>query len=172
MSLVPVAPQSAGKAVKMLILGDAHLDTLIIPMKWNSGKGNWWRLRRRGGAWLLEEVIRAAIEEIRKKVEEKGSEIKVESYDHKTNGVEDGKIQSSLDKEYQSAAAILGLFAKRTKSSLGDADKVYRVERLSGQNHFGLPKERRSLQHFLQEGHVEGGLIALAFDAVLTGVSL
>jgi hypothetical protein len=41
-----------------------------------------------------------------------------------------------------------------------------------GQNHFGLPKERGSLEHFFQEGHVEGGLVALVFDAVLTGMPL
>jgi hypothetical protein len=41
-----------------------------------------------------------------------------------------------------------------------------------GETHFGLPNNRRSLEHFLQESHVEGGLVAFALDAVLAGVPL
>src|SRR5262245_16299058 len=68
----PAADQTAEwkKEVKILVLGDLHVDTIIVPLPrpakssaaeaWES-EGNCWRCRRPGGAWLLQEIIQAAV---------------------------------------------------------------------------------------------------------------
>jgi hypothetical protein len=102
--------QTAKETIRILILGDVHLDTLVLPLsrKENSSKEDWWRVRRRGGAWLLEEIIGAAFNEMDNKVKPK---VDIKSYDHKKADVEDEIIQSHLGREYQSSAAILTLLA-------------------------------------------------------------
>jgi hypothetical protein len=160
--------QTGSKTLRILTLGDVHLDTLVLPVSraQNAGKDNWWRVRRRGGAWLLEEIIRAAIAEIEPYVD-KGYEILVESYNHTDAGVQDDKIKSSLDKEYQNSAAILGLFPKKIKSSIGETDRVYRVEKPLGWIHndrVGGGYEtalRRCLQECLPKGTDKSDILVL-----------
>jgi len=58
--------------VRIFVLGDVNLDSLIVPLGPRSqaeplGQMGWlreehfWRHRRRGGAWLLAEIINAAL---------------------------------------------------------------------------------------------------------------
>jgi hypothetical protein len=111
--------------VRILILGDVNLDTLIVPlpqdrhpsedrrMTWQT-EGTCWLHRRRGGAWLLAELINAALSST-SFVEKLGKHV-AETYDQKANGIDDKAIESSHPTDYLNSSAILGLFPYSAES--------------------------------------------------------
>jgi hypothetical protein len=143
-----MSPTLRQEDIQLLVLGDVSVDTLLVPLKENErgvplkenerGMGQqWWRHRRRGGVWLLEDIIEMALAEIRKEsnVQGWGNSIAVHTYDKKEASVDNQTLKSTLDKQYWGAAAILSLFPKVRKGLPGDKDSVYRVEQLLGWAH-------------------------------------
>lgn len=145
------------KGIDVRVLGDVNLDTLIVPrrrsksesgrerMEWEM-EGNWWRHRRPGGAWLLCEIIEAALKEV-KRVKGDGA-VTVESYDEVDAHVDYNTIRSSLVSQYLSSSAVLSLYPKVSKHTSSDGiDRVYRVKTVLGwvHNHWGeLDKKVKS----------------------------
>jgi hypothetical protein len=145
MSSPPDVPEKNIKGVDIHVLGDVNLDTLIVPrrhsrkepgderMEWEK-EGNWWRHRRRGGAWLLSEIIDAALNEVRKIVSNEA--VTVKSYNLQNARVDNDQIKSSLAPQYLSSSAILSLFPMVPIFSSGDmVDRVYRVNSVLGWVH-------------------------------------
>ncbi len=130
--------------LRIFVLGDVNLDTLIVPlaphkqstetrrMAWLS-EGNYWRHRRRGGAWLLAEILNAALRS--RSVLDRFGKVRAETYDQQDSHVDDATITSSLATDYLSSAALMGLFPQTAKAGPGDKKRVYRVERFLGWLH-------------------------------------
>ncbi|HZY58403.1 MAG TPA: hypothetical protein VFE56_01490, partial [Candidatus Binataceae bacterium] len=130
--------------VRIFVLGDVNLDTLIVPlaphkqsaetgrMAWLK-EGNCWRHRRRGGVWLLAEIINAALRSP-SFFEQFGKQM-AETYDQEDSHVDDATIKTSLAADYLSSAALMGLFAQTAKDEPGDKKRVFRVEKFLGWLH-------------------------------------
>ena len=90
---------------------------------------NWWNHRRRGGAWLLTEIINAALN--------------APSFSNYRTGLaktyelleDDDEVVSMATPHYLSSLATLGLFPQAAASSVGDKKTVYRIEKLVGWVH-------------------------------------
>jgi hypothetical protein len=133
-------PDTSAKDVRVLVLGDVNIDTLIAtlprptvphaespdgsqrkgkPMAWQS-EGGGVRFRRPGGAWLLKEIIDEALSH------GFGKKNVATSYP------EAGDLKA-LEAPYLSSSAILGLYPRTGKTKLNQADEmVYRIEKLLG----------------------------------------
>jgi hypothetical protein len=144
MSFAAEALDKKRDEVAILVLGDVNIDTLIVPrpheapasedgrMAWQE-EGNCWLHRRRGGAWLITEIINAALA-APSFVEACGVTI-AKTYGIDENNVGDSVIETSLAEDYLSSLAILGLFRRGAKSPLDDKRQAYRVERFLGWVH-------------------------------------
>jgi len=135
--------------IKILVLGDVNLDTFLVPLVED---GQWWRHRRRGGAWLLEEIIEMALKAIRTAAKDRGwrKAIEVKSYDHDAAGVDSIELKSAQDKQYWSAAAILGLFPMVVKDIPGAKDTVYRLEQWLGWAHYEKEHPKKPFERPLE----------------------
>jgi uncharacterized protein YbgA (DUF1722 family) len=130
--------------IRIFVLGDVNLDTLLVPlplpiqtsetgqMAWIKER-NFWRHRRRGGAWLLAEIINAALRS--SDFVAQVGRLKAETYNEKVNSVVDTSIETSLPDDYLSSTALLGLFPQTAKERHGDKKLVYRLEKFVGWLH-------------------------------------
>ena len=138
MSSDPVHAGTKLSDLRILVLGDVNLDTLLVPlprgdhppgkrpMTWE-GDAHYRRFRRRGGAWLLCDMINSAL---------RFKDLKIKSakvYSKSIAGgyeVTDRRLESSLKTPYLESCAILGLFPKTPGSAAGkrsDQERVYRI---------------------------------------------
>ena len=128
-----VEPPSATipkKWPQVLVLGDVNIDTLVatLPsspeaaseelMTWEVEAGC-SRFRRLGGAWLLTEIIQAALDF------GDGRKSDVYSFD-------EPRDWDRLSAPYLSSAAVLKLYPQTPKEKATKQDLVYRIERLMG----------------------------------------
>lgn len=157
------AAESAEPDFRILVLGDVNLDVLIAPlprdgrhqgvdrMTWESDT-IFYRYRRRGGTWLLHEMIRAAVTTDRFKDEAKAE---VLTYDEEKCGVSSDHIESQIDLPYLNSATILGLFPRKPRGPGGE-DRVYRIKEILGWVHNAKPEF--SLQRKNQQDALRGSL--------------
>jgi hypothetical protein len=139
------APAKRATNVRILVLGDVNLDSLIVPlpqererakerrMAWQI-EDNCWLHRRRGGAWLLTEIINAALASPSFKY--RFGKITAETYKETLCGVSNRTItSSSLLTDYLSSSVILRLYPQAANGQADDKKQVYRVERILGWTH-------------------------------------
>jgi ATPase family associated with various cellular activities (AAA) len=125
--------------LRILVLGDVNLDTLIVPfprvdhspgrtpMTWEND-GHYLRIRRRGGAWLLCDIINSALKFGDQKLKN------ATAYSTTIPGlyeVTDERLNSSLETPYLESYAILDLFPKELNSHADkrpNEEKVYRIK--------------------------------------------
>ncbi len=125
--------------VRVLVLGDVNLDTLIVPfprgdrspgqtsMTWEND-GHYRRIRRRGGAWLLCDIINSALRFENQKV---NNATVYSTTIPPPYLVTDERLDSSLVTPYLESYAILDLFPKELNSRAEkrlDEEKVYRIK--------------------------------------------
>src|SRR5438128_957128 len=90
--------------IRIFVLGDVNLDTLIVPLapdrqSIESGQmawlrdGNFWRHRRRGGTWLLTEIINAALNS--PNFAEQFGRVTAKTYDQRDSYVDNANIRAS-----------------------------------------------------------------------------
>lgn len=123
--------------LQTLVLGDVSLDTLIVPLSkggrpsedggtsWESEGTCWWH-RRRGGAWLLCDIINDAL------AFDNPAEKKADTYNTTLDKVTDEEINTFVGQDHPSSSAVLGLFPRTPQSKREGKDQVYRVERFLG----------------------------------------
>jgi hypothetical protein len=134
--------------VNILVLGDVNLDTLFVPlapdpqpsdggrMAWQTER-NYWLHRRRGGAWLLKEIIDAAVSS--RSFAENVGKPALETYAEEANGVDNAALASSLPANYLTSSVILGLFPSAAAETSGGENQVYRIEKFVGWVHSQRP---------------------------------
>ncbi len=140
MSTVRNASAKRDDKIHILVLGDVNLDTLLVPLPapdkvqlaWHEAR-NYWRLRRRGGAWLIAEILEAALAS--PSFVSERNRIVVETYDRQLHGVDDPTIESTFATHYLTSAAILGLFPQTRVRNSATSKQVYRIAQFLGWIH-------------------------------------
>jgi hypothetical protein len=101
-------------------------------MAWQK-EGNNWLHRRRGGAWLLAEIINDALSatKFRKAIRRPIAE----TFNPEKNDVSDLALEEFLPGGYLSSAAILGLYPYSATRRSSDKKQVYRIDKFLGWLH-------------------------------------
>jgi hypothetical protein len=134
--------------VRIIVLGDLSLDTLVAPLPndekssdsdpstrkdgklvaWNESDKHCLRIERKGGAWLLCEIINEALQ------------FKDLHLPHVvTYNLPSASVAESLYSHYMNSFAILGLFPKEApkpgEAKHADKERVYRLKEVLGWVH-------------------------------------
>jgi hypothetical protein len=129
--------------LRILVVGDVNIDTLLVPIRANKQlqavdrmawqkEGNWWRHRVPGGALLLKTIINAALASNSFRV--LGDRI-AESYDEITRALPAKNGNAWDTTPTLTSAAIVGRYPRDLTAAAADKPHTYRVERILGWVH-------------------------------------
>lgn len=147
-----MAPTAHNNPLKILILGDVSVDTLIVPVsdtdagpeieaKTREKQDNCWRHRRAGGVWLLKHIMDAAFASLKEEILEHPVDTyeKPELPEDEIVGANDVKTvekpATDIDRDFLNSSILLGLFPKDPKKKETDQEQVYRIKTALGWVH-------------------------------------